>query len=348
MHIFAREQGIKCDSWEGDTVDIFYDEGKWRLAQEAVGQMKGILGETDPVANYRFWSSDEAEKKFLTQGAFGAVTYEAGSISGYKLVIGILKLAIDKGLNLQTRTPATGVSKNERGWVVDTPRGSVESCRVVLATNGYTAHLYPALQGVLVPLRGHITAHRPGSNMPKEGLATTYSFIYADGYEYMIQRPQGSKFAGDIIIGGGLTKAAEEGLYEYGTTDDTTMDPITTSYLRESTLRYFGTDWGEDDAEGRIRYEFSGVMGFGDGYPLVGEIPGENRLFIAASFQGHGMVLCMLSAKALVEIMNGERGNDVCEWFPRPFRMSEERLKQKFQGRLHTKVLYKSGNESQL
>lgn len=339
MHAFARDQGIECDSWEGDTVDIFYDENKWRMAHEAVGQMKTILGEKDPVASYTFWCADEAKERFLTEGAFGAVTYEAGSMSGYKLVTGILKLVINRGLNLQTNTPATEISKSERGWVVETHRGSVEAGRVVLATNGYTANLYPPLQGILVPLRGHVTAQRPGSNMPKDGLATTYSFIYEDGYEYMISRPQGSKFAGDLIIGGGLTKAAEEGLYEYGTTDDTTMDSTTISYLRESTLCYFGTNWGKDDAEGRIRHQWSGCMGFSaDGFPLIGEIPEEKDLFMAASFQGHGMVLCLLSAKALVEIMDGENKTDTSQWLPKAFRMSGERMKNKFQERLHTKV----------
>ena len=339
MHAFAREQRIECDSWEGDTVDIFYNENKWILAHEAVRQMKRLMGESDPATNYRFWGADDAQKQFLTQGAFGAVTYEAGSMSGYKLVIGMLKLATDRGLNLQTNTPAMGINKSERGWIVETPRGSVEAGRIVLATNGYTAHLYPPLQGSLVPLRGHVIAQRPGSNMPREGLATTYSFIYEDGYEYMISRPQGSRFAGDIIIGGGLTKAVEKGLYEYGTTDDTIVDPIIVSYLQNSTPNYFCTNWGEDDAGGRIRNHWSGIMGYSaDGFPLIGEIPGENGLFVVASFQGHGMVLCLLSAKALVQIMDCASGTDTCQWLPKAFRVSEERLKHKFQGRLHTRA----------
>jgi glycine/D-amino acid oxidase-like deaminating enzyme len=80
--------------------------------------------------------------------------------------------------------------------------------KVILATNGYTAHLYPKLQGVIVPLRGFVTAQRPGKAMPAAGLSNTYSFIYRDGYEYMIPRPPGTKFAGDIVIGGGLTKVS--------------------------------------------------------------------------------------------------------------------------------------------
>ena len=337
VHALARVNGIDCDSWEGDTVDIIYDEGQWRLANEAIREIQRVLGKEDPASKYRFWSAEEANRVFLTQGAVGAVTYEAGSLSGYKFGTGVLQLALEKGLNLQTETPALRIEKEGQGWVVETSRGSIKSDRVVLATNGYTAHLYPALQGTIVPLRGIVTAHRPGSRMPKEGLTTTYSFIYDDGYEYMISRPPGSKHSGDIVIGGGLTKAAEGGLYEYGTVDDIKVDPAIISYLRGSTPKYFGVNWGEDDEEGRVRKEWSGIMGYsGDGFPMIGEVPDESGLFIAASFQGHGMVLCLSSAKAMASIINQDDEEALDQWFPKCFKLTKERMKNKFQGRLHT------------
>ena len=342
VHAFATENGIHCDSWQGDTVDIIYDEGQWNRAKIAVTEIKRVLGDKDPAANYSFWNADEVEHKYLASGALGAVSYEAGSLSAYKFVIGVLGLALEKGLNLQTETPALKIAKASTGqdkWVIDTPRGNIESDKVILATNGYTAHLYPAFQGVIVPLRGHMTAQRPGSAMPKHGLRTTYSFIYSDGYEYMIPRPKGSTFAGDIMIGGGSTVAPDEGLREYGNTDDTTTEPVIEDYLRDSTERYFSRHWGEDQPDGRIRRAWTGIMGYSaDGFPLVGQAPDEKGLYVAASFQGLGMVLCFYSAMALVEMLNHGNENELDQWFPRPFRMSTGRLQHQFRGRLHTKV----------
>ena len=339
VHTFARQHGIQCDGWEGDTVDIIYDEDQWKLAKHAVKEIQKVLGESDPASLYHFWSADEAKTKFFSQGAFGAVSYEAGSLNPYKFVIGVLHLALEKGLNLQTETPAYSIRPSEKGWVVETSRGVIHCTKVILATNGYTAHLQPALQGVIVPLRGHMTAQRPGTAMPSKGLATTYSFIYADGYEYMIPRPRGSTFAGDIMIGGGLTKASENGLNEFGTTDDTTEDPVIVSYLKNSTEVYFGSNWGDDHPEGRVRKVWTGIMGYSaDGFPFVGQAPGEDNLFIAASFQGHGMVLCLLAAKALVRMVTGEDLEDLEKWFPKSFWITAERMKHTFQGRLHTTV----------
>ena len=341
VHAFAREHGIECDSWQGETVDVIYDQGQWDKAQKAVAELRRVLGDEDPVAQYRFWDAEEAEKKFLAQGSLGAVSYEAGSLSAYRLVIGILVLALEKGLNLQTETPALNIRKHENGhsgWIVETPRGAIEAGKVVLATNGYTAHLYPPLQGVIVPLRGHMTAQRPGSGLPKDGLATTYSFIYNDGYEYMIPRPRGSMFAGDIMIGGGATKGPDEGMCEYGNTDDTTTDAVILKYVENSAADRFGSNWGYDHSDGRLRRAWTGVMGYSaDGFPLIGKMPGEDDLYIAASFQGSGMVLCFDSTRALFEIM--EHADEALDqWFPKAFRVTHERMKRKFRGRLHAKV----------
>lgn len=342
VHSFAREHAIPCDSNPCQTVDIIYDEPHWREAHEAVEAMRRILGPDDPAAEYVFHDREEAKDRFYCAGTdpepVGAVSYAAGSISGYKFGVGVLKLALQKGLNLQTNTPAVSLSQFSDGsgrWEVGTPRGQIIADKVVLATNGYSAHLWKAFQGAIVPLRGQITAHRPGSNMPGDGLPTTYSFIYENGYEYMIPRPSGSKHAGDIVIGGGLVKAPEEGLMEYGTTDDTSINEDISAYLRDTTARCFGRNWGEDHPDGRIRREWTGIMGYSpDGFPFVGEMPGSRGLWASCSFQGHGMVLCWMCARAMVGMMRGD--DDLRTWFPREFVISEERLRRRFRGRLHT------------
>ena len=343
VHAFAQTHGIDCDSRRLDTVDVFYDEGQWHKAQESVTLMQKLMQPLDPAAKYDFWDPDQTASKFLTPNAIGSITYPAGSLSAYRFVMGVLKLALSRGLHVQCNTPVisisktTGPDKTRRGrWLLETPCGTLSAETVVLATNGYTAHLYPPLQGVVVPLRGHLTAQRPGINMPKEVLSNTYSFIYTHGYEYMIQQPLGSQFAGDIVIGGGLTKTADHGLGEYGNTDDSVLNEEITQYLSSTTETFFRENWGTDDQQGRIRTSWSGIMGFsGDGFPIVGPIRGEAGLYISASFQGHGMVLCFLCAKALTHMLLDEDDDELAYWFPTAYRMSEARLHARFKDMLH-------------
>ena len=342
VHDFIAKYNIQCDARRLDTVDIFYSQTQWEKAHESVRLMQKLIPD-HAASRYTFHSSSETESKFHCPNTLGSLSYEAGSLSAYALTIGILKLALSKGLNLQANTPATSISQSTTGWSISTPRGSIKSPVLVLATNGYTAHLLPKLQGIIVPFRGIVTAQRPGQNLPNQGcLETTYSFIYEKGYEYMITRPAGSKHAGDVIIGGGLTKTDADGLYEYGNTDDTSCDPNITSYLTNCTADFFGEQWGADHPDGRMRHVHSGIMGYsGDGYPLVGQMPGQEGLYIDASFQGHGMVLCFLCARAVVEMVAG-REEGLGGWFPQAFRMSEERFSHVFRGR--EKVIVKKAD----
>lgn len=279
-------------------MDIIYDQGQWDVGVEAIKAIKEAMPskeDLESVSRYKFWTPQEAKDKFHVRGEdfIGAISYHAGSLSAYKFVVGLCKLCLKEGLEIFTNTPALSLSQDPSTslWEVQTSRGLLRAKRVVLCTNGYTGFIAPVFQGAIVPLRGQITAHRPGSNMPKPGLPGTYSFIYANGYEYMIPRRPGSRFEGDIIIGGGLVRASHEGIEEIGITDDTTVNEEISRYLTETCPRYFGPAWGDDDPAGRVRREWTGIMGYSpDGFPFVGEVPGRRDLWVAASFQGHGMV----------------------------------------------------------
>ncbi|GAP93328.1 putative fad dependent oxidoreductase [Rosellinia necatrix] len=342
VHAFAREHGIDCESNPCETTDVVYDAAQWAGAREAIDAMRAAMPDDDASA-YTFHTAAEVRERFYCgtggsdRGVCGGISYEAGSLNAYKFTIGVLKLCLDRGLNLQTNTPVTGVSKNAEGrYLIDTPRGCITARRVVMATNGYTARLLKKFQGIIVPLRGHVTAQRPGLNMPKNGLPGTYSFFYEKGYDYMIQRPKGYKFERDIIIGGRLTSAVSNGLNEYGTVDDSSQDEDTMQDLRNTLPWYFGDNWGDDNSDGRVHAEWTGIMGYSpDGLPFVGEVPGDKNLWVSASFQGHGMVLCWMSARALVEMMQGRDDEALNQWFPSVYRISEPRLELTFGGRLH-------------
>ncbi|KAK0257930.1 hypothetical protein LTS09_007123 [Friedmanniomyces endolithicus] len=325
-HDFARKHGIS---------QTHLDAGK-----DAIRRMRGAMGEDDPAAQYRVFNAAEARKTFRTPSALGAFQYAAGSLSAYAFAIGVLKLALGTGLNLQTTTPAESIASTDKSgktiWTVQTPRGCIKTPNLVLATNGYTAHLVPQMQGLIVPLHGQVVAQRPGLSMPQTGLPDTYSFIHETGYEYMITRPPLTPDEGTIVIGGGLWQLPNSGASRYGETDDTVLEPTITKYLRDSTPDFFGSNWGPDHASGRIRKEWSGIMGASaDGLPYVGAMPDMPGLWISAAFNGHGMVWCLKAAEALVEMVMGDEGEQtaVDKWLPRSARMSRERMGRRFMGR---------------
>lgn len=355
VHKFIKDNGISCDGKRCDTVDIFYDQGQADDARKSVALMELLIGNTHPASAHTFYSPEQTQAKFFAENSLGCIRYEAGSLSAYRFTIGVLKLALKLGLNLQTNTTARSIRKetglySQTTWHISTDRGEITTGTLLLATNGYSAALYPKLQEVIVPFRGVVTAQRPGQTLPFAGdLPTTYSFVYKEGYEYMITRPAISPETGaenngvsypqtyDIVIGGGLTKTPDQGSSEYYTTDDTfaSIPDSISSYLESCTPGFFGTAWGANHPQGTTRHLWSGIMGYSaDGYPLVGPMPGEEGLWIDASFQGHGMVLCWLCAEAVSDMILGKDGPQLDTWFPKCFRVSEERLAKRFSGRV--------------
>lgn len=360
-HAFAKEHGIVCESRPCPTVDIIYDAETYASGVSAIECMKQSMESGDPASEYDIFGPEEAKKEFLVDSddVKGAFRYAAGSISAYKFTTGVLKLCLSRGLNLQTNTPVTSIEKGEAEvWTVVTARGTVTTKNLILATNGYTAHLLPQMQTKIVSLRGQVTAHRPGPKLKAlhpNGLPQTYSFMYSNGYEYMIPRPRLASvpddFVGDIVIGGAVGALPNDGRSEFGETDDTAINELSSKYLHASTKRYFGKNWGEDDPEQRVRKEWSGIMGItGDGLPYVGRFPEEEGLWISAGINGHGkhcvvvpsmlrtdenkgMVLCLKSAEALTHMLCGDE-NESYEWFPSSFVITEKRLRETmFEGR---------------
>ncbi|KAF2492465.1 FAD dependent oxidoreductase-like protein [Lophium mytilinum] len=364
-HVFAKEHGIECENALCETVDIVYDRATF---EQGVAAVKMIEADVTPeeredggVGAYKIWGKEVAMEKFWVAGTnespavtgkeevVGAISYLAGRLSAYKFVVGVLGLCVKKGMGLFTHTPALEIkpvhnAKDEYRWEIRTVRGTVRAKNVVVTTNGYTANLLPEMQGRIVPLRGQITAQRPGpkARLPKL-LPTTYSFIYRDGYEYMIPRPvPGSREGQHIVIGGGLGRLPNEGASEFGTCDDSVLNPETSRYLKETCKGYFGEkNWGEEGGseKERIVQEWTGIMGATtDGVPFVGEMPGKKGMWVSAGFNGHGMVLCLKSAEALTHLISGGTLAAI-DWFPKSFLLTEKRIKESvFEGRRDMKL----------
>ncbi|KAI9655292.1 MAG: hypothetical protein M1821_005439 [Bathelium mastoideum] len=337
-HEFAQQHGIQCDSRPCKTMDIIFDHQELEDGKKAISMIQAAMGSSDGAADYTVYGADEARQRFLVPEALGAFEYDAGSVHAYRFTVGILKMALQLRLNLQTNMPVLGLKTlssdqdHKLGWEVETSQGTIHARNVILATNGFTAQLHSPLLGSIVPLRGQVSAQRPGIALPL--LPTTYSFIYTGGYEYMIQSPSTKS----IVIGGGLGKlaAAEPTAYleEFGQTNDRETNAWISRYLTDCTATCFEENWGSDDKAGRVQKEWTGIMGTSaDGLPLVGPLPDEEGLWISFACNGHGMVLCLKCAEALTCMLLGEE--DQCrDWFPETFKITKERMGKTYTGRI--------------
>ncbi len=323
---FVRDHEVDCDFQDVETVDAYYTDEGWAEVLDLI-RFRGKVGEERPDAGHlikrRVLEGKEARKYLGLPNVMGAVSYPAHTQNPYLLVCKMLELSLEKGLNLQTNTPALAVKSvtathdGSPGWEVHTDRGTVQAKKVVLATNAYTnaLHLGLAETGFLKPSRSQVTAIRPKGDLSEHQTQGKSIGVNDRGSgDYFTIRAPGLKGEGDVIYGGGRSISKTR---EMGITDDSTVNGEIVAYLKTSVPDVFGRKvWGEQSVQVR---DWSGITCYTpDTFPLVGQLPGEQGLYASVGMNGHGMAMAFRSAEALVTMMTTGKEPD---WFPKTFRI---------------------------
>lgn len=293
------EKHIDCEFVVQPGVRGIYSESHVKAAQAAIETMKTTA--PDLANMMRFTTSKQELATLRLPTALGAIiTDVAARMWPYKFVSYILEelltsASLDGLFNLQTLTPATGISPQPEGVDVYTARGTISASKVVLATNAYTSHILPGFADLIVPCRGQMSSLVPLPSLSADNRLKTSLGFLGDGLDdYLIQRP--TERGGHLMFGGGRQHGQS-----IGVTDDSVVDPETAHYLRSRLVEAFKLPEGQkkDNVEMQATYMWSGIMGFSrDDLPWVGKVPGSSNTYIAAGFTGHGMPNTWLSGQA--------------------------------------------------
>lgn len=292
---FVREHNVDCDFRNVQTFDMGSKEASWESLMELVRSREEVRQRRPnegALTVPELLRGEEARKRTGISRVIGAATYPAHTQNPYRLVCRMLEMSLEKGLNLQTNTPALHVRRSEVAnssakWEVETERGVVRAKRVVLATNAYTNALHKGLAetGFLRPSRSQVTAIRPGSDITGNPALRNSAAIedFEKGAYFMCRLP-GLEGEGDVIYGGGksVSKTREDGI-----TDDSEVHSGIAEYLHGFPSQLFGRDtWGKD---GDVVRDWTGIVCYTpDTLPLVGETPGEMDLWMTVGMNGHG------------------------------------------------------------
>lgn len=255
---------------------------------------------------------EEFKKHRVAPDCVGLTLSEgAASLWPYKLVTFMLEKLVKNGqLNLQTKTPVTEITSSDGTHTLHTPRGTISSKTVVLATNGYTSALLPHFADLIVPCRGEMSALIPPAGMTL--LPNSYGMVAALGQpanndDYLIHRP----FEGVPNPGGHLMFGGGRGAGHYpsiGVSDDTVIDEGSAAYLRGALLKVMELGGQTEGlSELKAAAQWTGIMGYSrDDHPWVGKVPGNEGLWLAGGYTGHGMPNGTLCGKAVVDMVLGE------------------------------------------
>jgi glycine/D-amino acid oxidase-like deaminating enzyme len=94
---------------------------------------------------------------------------------------GLARATIAAGAQVHGGTPALSLSREGARWRIEAPRAVVHAQKVLLATNGFTDDLWPALRRSIVPVFSSIAATAPLSDDVARAIMPTRSVLYESG-----------------------------------------------------------------------------------------------------------------------------------------------------------------------
>ncbi|KAK8112037.1 FAD dependent oxidoreductase [Apiospora kogelbergensis] len=186
----VEKENIDCNFVLSRACDVVLDAGMAKESHDAFLKLResGVADLKDVYHAY----GKEAEQLSGVKGALSCFTFTAGHLWPYKLVLHLLKGAINKGANLQTHTP----------------RGSIKAKKVLLASNGYTAKIAPQFKDHIVPVRGICSRIVPDETRKAPFLPYSYSLRHGPSI---------------IIVGGARVKFWTDPSHWYNVTDDSKL-----------------------------------------------------------------------------------------------------------------------------
>ena len=148
--------GIDCDAVRNGWIQAAHSPGRARAAarRAAEWQARG--------APARALSREETAALLGTDAYCGGWIHEGGGhINPLAYTRGLARAAAQEGATIVAETPVTALAREQDGWVLTTPHGTVRCEKVVLATAAYTDRLWPGLAHTIVPVVSYQMATRP-------------------------------------------------------------------------------------------------------------------------------------------------------------------------------------------
>jgi glycine/D-amino acid oxidase-like deaminating enzyme len=215
----------------------------------------------------------------------GLADRRSGALHPAKYVFGLAQAAARWGVQLVEHTQVTGMARQGSGFAVGTSRGVVQAQEVLLATNGYTSGVVPAIRNGIFPIGSYIVVTEPLPPALQDELSPRRRMLFdsKNFLNYFRLTPDGR-----MLFGGRHDLS-------------TGLDPIESARLmRKRMVEVFPQLY-----DVLVTHTWSGNLGVTfDLMPHAGRIEG---IHYAYGYAGHGVAIAGYLGKEVGEIIAGKR-----------------------------------------
>jgi glycine/D-amino acid oxidase-like deaminating enzyme len=172
------------------------------MVREAENQTRGLEQRIEIVAKA------DQHREIASDFYHGGCVYpDDASVDPTRLLLALLRRALDSGASVADRCPVEAISRTRDGFEVSTARGIVRARQVLLATNGYSGPLSPWARRRVIPIGSYQIATEPlGTGRVRELIPRGRNIV--DSRRVVVYfRPSAD---GERIIFGGRAALAEK------------------------------------------------------------------------------------------------------------------------------------------
>jgi glycine/D-amino acid oxidase-like deaminating enzyme len=281
-----------------DSIGEAATESLWRWTEDELRELAALAGDAlRPTGSLRLADDDEERDELREEyealvgaglaaewreelppplaGRYPAALFHPpdGVLQPARLVRGLARRAAEAGVEIHEQTRVASVE-------------DAGAPTVVVATDGYPSGLLGELEGLIVPTRGQVIATEPIEEMLFE-----IPHYGRHGFDYWHQRLDGR------IVAGGFRDVSLD--------TEFTADEVTTRVVQGALERFVEEHVGRPVG---IDYRWAGIFGMVfDFLPVVGRVPGDDRVWVAGGYSGHGNVLGFASGRLVARAILGDR-----------------------------------------
>jgi glycine/D-amino acid oxidase-like deaminating enzyme len=133
--------------------------GAWTKKHFAAQERRITMLNTGAQSGAHMVPRERQREEIASDYYFGGMVVErSGKLHPALYYKGLLDACRRRDVAVCANAAVTGIRRLGSGWHVETARGAVSAGDVVIATNGYTGSLTPALKRRVVPIASHIIA----------------------------------------------------------------------------------------------------------------------------------------------------------------------------------------------
>lgn len=176
-HELIRRYQIPCEARQNGTLRAAYNEASAAAIEKTAQQ---CIRRGMPVT---YLNREQLREMTGTDRYIGAMLdARGGDLHPLSYARGLARAAISAGAKVHGETPALSLRRDGAHWRIETPRAVVRAEKVLLATNGFTDDLWPALRRTIVPVFSSIVASAPLSEEVARSIMPTRPVLYESGH----------------------------------------------------------------------------------------------------------------------------------------------------------------------